>query len=68
LVSSILVKRFLIFALVVFLITFCISLIGVCIGTRFSHLAKKIRYAQSLGGLVLIILGVKILLEHLGIF
>ncbi|MEO0247251.1 MAG: manganese efflux pump [candidate division WOR-3 bacterium] len=68
LVSSILVKRFLVFALAVFLITFCISLIGVCIGARFSHLAKKIRYAQSLGGLVLIILGVKILLEHLGIF
>lgn len=67
LVSSILVKKFLIFALAVFAITFCISLIGVCIGTRFSHLSKKIRYAQSIGGIVLIILGVKILLEHLGI-
>lgn len=47
------------------IITFTLSLLGVIIGHRFG-----IRYkskAEIAGGIVLIIIGIKILLEHLGI-
>ena len=48
------------------IITFVISIIGVRIGNKFG---RKLEYkAQLLGGIVLIILGIKILLEHLKIF
>ena len=46
--------------------TFCISLAGVAVGNFFG-----IRYktrAEITGGLILMVLGTKILLEHLGIF
>ena len=45
--------------------TFIISLIGVKIGNRFG--TKFESKAAILGGIVLIIIGIKILLEHLGI-
>lgn len=47
------------------IITFAISLIGVKIGNRFGD--KFQNKAELLGGIILIILGLKILLEHLGI-
>jgi putative Mn2+ efflux pump MntP len=52
--------------LLIGLVTFGISFAGVAIGNRFgSGLANK---ADILGGAVLIIIGFKILLEHLGVF
>ena len=47
------------------LITFIISLIGVKIGNRFGNKYEK--KAEIMGGVILILLGIKILLEHLGI-
>ena len=47
------------------LITFIISVIGVKIGNRFGD--KYGEKAGIMGGVILILLGIKILLEHLGI-
>ena len=47
------------------IITFAISVIGVKIGNKFGD--KYERKAEAVGGLILIFMGVKILLEHLGI-
>ena len=47
-------------------ITFFISLIGVKIGNTFGN--KYAKKAEFIGGFILILIGVKILLEHLGIF
>lgn len=47
------------------LITFTLSIIGVRIGNRFGN--KYQSRAEFSGGLILILLGIKILLEHLGI-
>ncbi|MGN1327261.1 MAG: manganese efflux pump MntP family protein [Clostridia bacterium] len=47
------------------LITFILSVIGVKIGNKFGNKYKN--KAQIAGGVILILLGVKILLEHLGI-
>lgn len=46
--------------------TFCISLAGVAIGVLFG--GKLQRWAELAGGVILVLLGCKILLEHLGIF
>ncbi len=47
------------------IITFALSAVGVHIGNIFgSRFEKK---AEALGGIILILLGVKILLEHLGV-
>ncbi len=46
-------------------ITFILSVIGVKIGNKFGD--KYERKAEVVGGLILILMGVKILLEHLGI-
>lgn len=46
-------------------ITFGISLLGVIIGNRIG--AKFKNKAELIGGIVLILMGIKILLEHLGI-
>ena len=46
-------------------ITFMLSLIGVMIGNKFGNKYQK--KAQVFGGIVLIIIGIKILIEHLGI-
>lgn len=45
--------------------TFIISVIGVKIGNRFGDKYEK--KAETMGGVILILLGTKILLEHLGI-
>ena len=47
------------------IVTFVLSLIGVKIGKRFGD--KLERKAEVFGGIILIIIGVKILIEHLGI-
>ena len=45
--------------------TFVLSLVGVIVGNQFG--SRFERPATIAGGVVLILLGVKILLEHLGI-
>jgi putative Mn2+ efflux pump MntP len=51
--------------LVIAVTTFIISFIGVVLGKRFGVLTKN--YAEVAGGLILIFIGTKILIEHLGI-
>jgi putative Mn2+ efflux pump MntP len=46
-------------------ITFTLSAIGVKVGSVFG--AKNKKYAELLGGIILILMGTKILLEHLGV-
>ena len=46
-------------------ITFLLSAIGVKVGSVFGSRYEKT--AQALGGFILILLGLKILLEHLGV-
>ena len=46
--------------------TFILSLVGVCTGVKFGTKFKN--KAEFAGGLILIVIGLKILLEHLGIF
>lgn len=46
-------------------ITFLLSAVGVKIGSVFG--AKNKKYAELSGGIVLILIGLKILLEHLGV-
>ena len=48
------------------LVTFLFSAVGVKIGSLFGTRFKA--KAEALGGIILILLGVKILLEHLGVF
>ena len=45
--------------------TFCLSLVGVVVGNFFGARYKK--RAELTGGVILVLLGAKILLEHLGI-
>lgn len=52
-------------ALIIGLMTFALSLAGVYIGNVFG--AKDKRKAEFCGGAILILIGLKILLEHLGI-
>ena len=52
-------------AFVIALTTFILSLIGVLFGFRFGQI-KNIRM-ELLGGVILIAIGIKILLEHLGV-
>lgn len=52
-------------ATIIGIITFIISIIGVKIGNRFGNQYE--RKAETVGGLILIFMGIKILLEHLGI-
>ncbi|MBQ2836398.1 MAG: manganese efflux pump [Clostridia bacterium] len=51
--------------LLIGIITFIICIIGVKIGNKFGD--KYERKAETVGGLILILMGIKILLEHLGI-
>lgn len=53
-------------ALIITTITFVLSFIGVTIGNKFGNKYEK--KAQVIGGLILILMGIKILLEHLEIF
>ena len=52
-------------SLAIGIITFAICVIGVKIGNKFGD--KYERKAETVGGLILIFMGIKILLEHLGI-
>ena len=52
-------------AIIIGIITFVICVIGVKIGNKFGD--KYERKAETVGGLILIFIGIKILLEHLGI-
>ena len=52
-------------AITIGIITFFMSVIGVKIGNKFGDKYEK--KAEIMGGVILILLGVKILLEHLGI-
>lgn len=45
--------------------TFCISIVGVVVGTFFG--ARFEKWAERAGGIILMLLGGKILLEHLGV-
>lgn len=51
--------------LVIGIVTFIVSLIGVLLGNKFGD--KFQNKAELTGGIILIIIGLKILLEHLGI-
>ncbi len=53
-------------ALVIGGVTFLLSLSGVYAGNRFGHLFES--KIETLGGIILICIGLKILLEHLGVF
>lgn len=53
-------------ALVIGIITFILSIIGVKIGNKFGNKYEK--KAQFMGGIILAVMGFKILLEHLGVF
>lgn len=52
-------------SLIIGIITFILSVIGVKIGARFGD--KFGKRAEIIGGIILILIGVKILFEHLGI-
>ena len=45
--------------------TFCLTLVGVAVGNFFGTRYKK--RAEATGGIILVLLGIKILLEHLGV-
>ena len=47
------------------IITFILSIVGTKIGNRFGD--KYESKAELVGGIILVLLGVKILLEHLGV-
>jgi putative Mn2+ efflux pump MntP len=49
--------------IIIGVVTFVLSYLGVCIGKRFGHFFEN--KIEAVGGLVLIGLGIKILLEHL---
>lgn len=52
-------------AIIIGIVTFTICIIGVKIGNKFGD--KYERKSEVVGGLILIFMGIKILLEHLGI-
>jgi putative Mn2+ efflux pump MntP len=62
---SILKVSIIIPAIVTGVVTFSLSFFGVYLGGRFGRLLKN--RVESLGGLILVAIGLKILLEHLGI-
>ena len=45
--------------------TFCLSALGIYIGNKFGEKYKS--KAELAGGIILILIGIKILLEHLGV-
>ena len=52
-------------SILIAIITFAVCIIGVKIGNKFGD--KYERKAETVGGLILILMGIKILLEHLSI-
>lgn len=53
-------------ALIIGVITMAISMVGVKIGAKVG--GKYGKHAELVGGIILIVIGLKILLEHLGVF
>lgn len=51
--------------LIIGVVTFILSLIGVFIGNKFGNKHEKV--ASIIGGIILLLMGIKILIEHLGI-
>lgn len=62
---AVLKTNILLAALAIGIITFAVCVIGVKIGNKFGD--KYERKAETVGGLILIFMGIKILVEHLGI-
>jgi putative Mn2+ efflux pump MntP len=60
---SLVASNIILAVIIIGLVTFILSCIGVYIGKKFGHFFEN--KIEALGGLVLIALGVKILLEHL---
>lgn len=52
-------------AVIIGVITFALSFAGVHLGARLSQTEKLEQYADLIGGVVLILIGVRILIEHL---
>ena len=52
-------------ALLIGIITYVLSIVGVMIGSKFG--AKYKAGAEAIGGIILIVMGIKILLTHMGI-
>mgnify|MGYP001767901732 FL=1 len=52
-------------SLIIGVVTFILSFSGVLLGARLSKAEKLEQYADIIGGVVLIIIGVRILVEHL---
>lgn len=52
--------------IIIGIITFILSFIGVLIGNKFGN--KYSNVAELVGGIILILMGIKILFEHLGFF
>jgi putative Mn2+ efflux pump MntP len=50
-------------AIVIAVVTFIISALGVLVGSRFGHVLES--KAEILGGMILIGIGIKIVIEHL---
>ena len=60
---SLIASSIIVAAILIGLITFILSYLGVYIGKRFGHLFES--KIEALGGVILIAIGVKILIEHL---
>ena len=60
---SLIVSSIAIAVIIIGLVTFVLSYLGVCIGKRFGHFFEN--KIEALGGIILIGLGIKILFEHL---
>ena len=61
--SLTLVESILIPAFVIGLVTFCLCFAGARLGHKYSHFGRG--KVQTLGGVILIAIGIKILVEHL---
>ncbi|MFH1882535.1 MAG: manganese efflux pump MntP family protein [Planctomycetota bacterium] len=59
---SLIVSSIAIAVIIIGLVTFVLSYLGVCIGKRFGHFFES--RIEAIGGLILIGLGIKILFEH----
>ena len=60
---SLIVSSIAIAVIIIGLVTFALSYLGVCIGKKFGHFFEN--KIEALGGIILIGLGIKILFEHL---
>jgi len=60
---SLIVSSIAVAVIIIGLVTFVLSYLGVCIGKKFGHFFEN--KIEALGGIILIGLGIKILFEHL---